>query len=114
MSRRDADAASPAVGDRMRLGDTGLIIEVEHDSQLPGEEFIVGFGKTARDGMHLKAASVSDTCDLVISNVVIIDALYGIGRASIGVRDGRIHAIGRAGNPDTVDGVNEWSAPERR
>ncbi len=101
-----ADAHGPTAGDRVRLGDTGLIIEIEHDSQRPGDEFLTGFGKTARDGMHLKAAAVRDTCDLVISNVVIIDALYGIGKASIGIRQGRIHAIGRAGNPDTVDGVD--------
>lgn len=93
-------------GDRIRLGDTNLIIEVEHDSQAPGDEFLAGFGKTARDGMHLKAASVAQTCDLVISNVVIVDAVLGIRKASIGVRGGRIHAIGRAGNPDTQDGVD--------
>jgi urease subunit alpha len=100
------DAYGPTTGDRVRLGDTGLVIEVERDSQRPGDEFIVGFGKTARDGMHLKAAAVRDTCDVVITNVVIIDPLYGIGKASIGIRQGRIHAIGRAGNPDTVDGVD--------
>jgi urease subunit alpha len=102
----DADAYGPVKGDRVRLGDTGLVIEVEHDSQRPGDEFLIGFGKTARDGMHLKAAAVRDTCDVVITNVVIIDPLYGIGKASIGIRQGRIHAIGRAGNPDTVDGVD--------
>ncbi|HEY1622878.1 MAG TPA: urease subunit alpha, partial [Streptosporangiaceae bacterium] len=95
------DAYGPTTGDRVRLGDTGLVIEVERDSQRPGDEFIIGFGKTARDGMHLKAAAVRDTCDVVITNVVIIDPLYGIGKASIGIRQGRIHAIGRAGNPDT-------------
>ena len=93
-------------GDRIRLGDTNLIIEVEHDSQAPGEEFLAGFGKTARDGLHLKAAAVAETCDLVISNVVIVDAVLGIRKASIGVRDGRIYAIGRAGNPDTLGGVD--------
>ena len=102
----DADAYGPVKGDRVRLGDTGLVIEVEHDSQRPGDEFLIGFGKTARDGMHLKAAAVRDTCDVVITNVVIIDPLYGIGKASIGIRQGRIHAIGRAGNPDTLDGVD--------
>lgn len=100
------DAYGPTTGDRVRLGDTGLIIEVERDSQRPGDEFVIGFGKTARDGMHLKAAAVRDTCDVVITNVVIIDPLYGIGKASIGIRQGRIHAIGRAGNPDTLDGVD--------
>jgi urease subunit alpha len=103
---QEAGAYGPVKGDRVRLGDTGLIIEIEHDSQRPGDEFLTGFGKTARDGMHLKAAAVRDTCDVVITNVVIIDALSGIGKASIGIRQGRIHAIGRAGNPDTLDGVD--------
>jgi urease subunit alpha len=96
----------PRAGDRIRLGDTNLVVEVERDSQSVGDEFLAGFGKTARDGLHLKAASVAATCDLVISNVVVIDAALGIRKVSIGVRDGRIHAIGRAGNPDTLDGVD--------
>ncbi|MFI9553470.1 urease subunit alpha [Nonomuraea endophytica] len=93
-------------GDHVRLGDTGLVVQVEHDPQKPGEEFLAGFGKTARDGLHLKAASVRDTCDLVISNVLILDPILGVRSASIGVRGGRISAIGRAGNPDTLDGVD--------
>jgi urease subunit alpha len=96
----------PRAGDRIRLGDSGLVVRVEADSQQPGEEFLVGFGKTARDGLHLKAAAVRDTCDLVISNVVVIDAVQGIRKTSIGVRDGRIVSIGRAGNPDTLAGVD--------
>ncbi|GAA3429378.1 urease subunit alpha [Streptosporangium nondiastaticum] len=95
----------PRRGDRVRLGDSGLVVEVEHDAHRPGDEFIAGFAKTARDGLHLKAASVRDTCDLVISNVLILDPFLGVRTASIGVREGRIHAIGRAGNPDTLDGV---------
>ena len=95
----------PRTGDRIRLGDSGLIVRVESDSQQPGEEFLAGFGKTARDGLHLKAAAVADTCDLVISNVLVIDAVQGIRKTSIGIQAGRIHAIGRAGNPDTLHGV---------
>ena len=87
------------------LADTGLIVQVEHDSQVPGGEFLAGFARTARDGMHLRAASVRDTCDLVISNVLLIDPVMGVRKTSIGVRRGRICAIGRAGNPDTLDGV---------
>lgn len=92
----------PRRGDRVRLGDTGL---VEHDSSLPGEEFLVGFAKTARDGMQLLAGAVRDTCDLVISNVLVIDPMLGIRKCSIGIREGRIDSIGRAGNPNTLDGV---------
>ncbi len=96
----------PRAGDRVRLGDSGLIVRVESDSQHPGDEFLAGFGKTARDGLHLKAAAVRDTCDLVISNVLLIDAVQGIRKTSIGIREGRITAIGRAGNPDTLDNID--------
>ena len=101
-----AAAHGPRAGDRVRLGDSGLTIRVESDSQAYGEEFLAGFGKTARDGLHLKAAAVRDTCDVVISNVVVIDAVLGIRKVSIGIREGRICSIGRAGNPDTLDGVD--------
>ncbi|MER6538652.1 urease subunit alpha [Streptomyces sp900105755] len=96
----------PRAGDRVRLGDSGLVVRVEEDSQRYGDEFLAGFGKTARDGLHLKAAAVRETCDVVISNVVVIDAVLGIRKVSIGIREGRICSIGRAGNPDTLDGVD--------
>ena len=96
----------PTVGDRVRLGDTSLVVEVEYDAQRRGDEFIAGFGKTARDGLHLQGAAVRETCDLVISNVLLIDAMHRIGKVSIGIREGRICAIGRAGNPHTLDGVD--------
>lgn len=96
----------PTVGDRVRLGDTGLVIQIEYDAQERGNEFLAGFGKTARDGLLLKAAAVKDTCDVVISNVVLVDATCRIGKASIGIRDGRICGVGRAGNPDVQDGVD--------
>ncbi|MER7827511.1 urease subunit alpha [Streptomyces sp. NPDC096097] len=101
-----ASVFGPRAGDRVRLGDCGLTVRVEHDAQKPGDEFLAGFGKTARDGLHLKAAAVRETCDVVISNVLVIDAVLGIRKVSIGIREGRIHAIGRAGNPDTLDGVD--------
>ncbi|WP_329388567.1 urease subunit alpha [Streptomyces sp. NBC_01351] len=101
-----ATVHGPRAGDRVRLGDSGLVVRVESDSQRPGDEFLAGFGKTARDGLHLKAAAVRETCDVVISNVLVIDAVLGIRKVSIGIREGRIHAIGRAGNPDTLDGVD--------
>jgi urease subunit alpha len=96
----------PTVGDRVRLGDTGLVVQVEHDAQLRGNEFLAGFGKTARDGLLLQAAAVRDTCDVVISNVLLVDAMHPIGKVSIGIREGRICGIGRAGNPDMLDGVD--------
>ncbi|MFB7600235.1 urease subunit alpha [Streptomyces sp. NPDC056160] len=96
----------PRAGDRIRLGDSGLVVRVESDAQKYGDEFLAGFGKTARDGLHLKAAAVRETCDVVISNVVVIDAVQGIRKVSIGIREGRISAVGRAGNPDTLDGVD--------
>ncbi|WP_328957329.1 urease subunit alpha [Kitasatospora purpeofusca] len=95
----------PRAGDRIRLGDSGLVVRVESDSQRPGDEFLAGFGKTARDGLHLKPAAVRDTCDVVISNVLVIDAVQGVRKTSIGLVGGRIASIGRAGNPDTLDGV---------
>ncbi|MCZ7416336.1 MULTISPECIES: urease subunit alpha [unclassified Streptomyces] len=101
-----ASVHGPRAGDRVRLGDSGLVVRVESDSQKPGDEFLAGFGKTARDGLHLKAAAVRETCDVVISNVLVIDAVQGIRKVSVGIREGRIHAIGRAGNPDTLDGVD--------
>nr|AQT38737.1 UreC [Streptomyces sp.] len=101
-----ASVHGPRAGDRVRLGDSGLTVRVESDAQQYGEEFLAGFGKTARDGLHLKAAAVRDTCDVVISNVLVIDAVQGIRKVSIGIREGRISAIGRAGNPDTLDGVD--------
>jgi urease subunit alpha len=96
----------PSAGDLVHLGDTGLLLRVESDAESPGDELLVGFAKTARDGIHLKAASVADTCDLVIANVVLLDPVLGCHKVSIGVREGRIAGIGRAGNPDTMDGVD--------
>ncbi|MGW1096119.1 urease subunit alpha [Streptomyces sp. NPDC002455] len=101
-----ASVHGPRAEDRVRLGDSGLTVRVESDSQKQGDEFLAGFGKTARDGLHLKAAAVRETCDVVISNVLVIDAVLGIRKVSIGIREGRIAAIGRAGNPDTLDGVD--------
>ncbi|MFB6888990.1 urease subunit alpha [Kitasatospora sp. NPDC056327] len=95
----------PRAGDRVRLGDSGLIVRVESDSQRPGDEFLSGSRRTARDGLHLRPAAVRDTCDVVISNVLLIDAVQGVRKTSIGLIGGRIASIGRAGNPDTLDGV---------
>jgi urease subunit alpha len=102
---RYSDVYGPTTGDCIALADTGLVVQVEADSQARGSEFLTGFAKTARDGIHLLAASVHDTCDLVITNVVVLDPLLGVRKTSIGIRQGRISALGRAGNPDTMNGV---------
>ena len=96
----------PTAGEWIELADTGLVIRVEADAEQAGDEFRTGFGKTARDGMHLRAATASDTCDVVVTNVTLLDPVLGVRHVSIGVRAGRISAIGRAGNPDTLDGVD--------
>lgn len=103
---RGHTAYGPTTGDRVALGDTGLVVQVEHDSQAPGDEFLTGFARTARDGMHLLAAAVRDTCDVVVSNVLVLDPVLGVRKTSLGIRQGRIAAIGRAGNPHTLDGVD--------
>ena len=105
MSPTRASVYGPTAGDLIHLGDTGLHLRIESDVEVRGDEFMVGFAKTARDGMHLKAASVAETCDLVITNVVMLDAVSGCHKVSIGIRRGRIAAIGRAGNPDTMDHI---------
>jgi urease subunit alpha len=96
----------PTVGDRIRLADTNLILEVEEDWTLPpGEEAVFGGGKTVRDGMAQSQRSRSEGApDLVITNAVVLD-WWGVVKADVGVRDGRIVALGRAGNPDIMDGV---------
>lgn len=99
-----ARAYGPTTGDRIRLGDTSLVIEVEADAQPLGDEFVAGFGKTARDGLMARAQPMAESCDLVVSGAIVVDPLLGVRKCSIGVRDGRIVALGRAGNPDTVDG----------
>ena len=108
--RAYADMFGPTVGDRVRLADTGLVIEVEQDFTLRaggyGEEVKFGGGKTIRDGMaqsqRTRAAGAVDT---VLTNALIIEH-WGIVKADIGLKDGRIVAIGKAGNPDTQPGVD--------
>ena len=105
MNSSRSEVYGPTTGDLIHLGDTGLHLRVESDSEARGEELVVGFAKTARDGMHLKAASVAETCDLVITNVILLDAVLGCHKVSIGIRRGHISSIGRAGNPNTMDDV---------
>jgi urease subunit alpha len=101
-----ADMFGPTVGDRLRLGDTNLIIEIEADRTLYGEEVKFGGGKVIRDGMgQSQATRAEGAADTVITNAVILD-WTGIYKADLGLRDGRIAAIGKAGNPDIQPGVD--------
>lgn len=96
----------PTTGDRIRLADTNLIVEVEKDLTTYGEEAKFGGGKTLRDGMgqSVKACRADGVLDLVITNALILD-YTGIYKADIGIKDGKIAGIGKAGNPDLMDGV---------
>ncbi|MER8365602.1 urease subunit alpha [Mesorhizobium sp. M1348] len=101
-----AQMYGPTVGDKVRLADTELFIEVEKDLTLYGEEVKFGGGKVIRDGMGQSQVSrAQGAVDTVITNALVVDATAGIVKADIGLRDGRIAAIGKAGNPDTQGGV---------
>ena len=101
-----AEMFGPTTGDRLRLADTELIIEVEKDYTIYGEEVKFGGGKVIRDGMGQSQRLSKDTADTVITNALIVDAVTGIVKADIGLKDGRICGIGKAGNPDIQPGVN--------
>ena len=107
--RAYAEMFGPTTGDRVRLADTGLIVEVEKDFTLAagtyGEEVKFGGGKTIRDGMGQSQRLAKDVADTVITNALIIDH-WGIVKADIGLKAGRISAIGKAGNPDVQPGVD--------
>ena len=98
----------PTKGDLIRLGDTELLAEIEHDYAVPGEECLHGGGKTLRDGLALVpgATSKDGILDMLICNVVVIDAVAGIVKGDIGIKDGKIVGLGKAGNPDIMDGVD--------
>ena len=98
----------PTVGDKVRLADTELFIEIEKDFAVYGEEAKFGGGKTIRDGMAQSARATRDQAvlDFVITNAMIIDH-WGIVKGDIGIKDGKIVGVGKAGNPDTMDGITE-------
>ncbi len=101
-----ADAYGPTTGDRVRLGDTCLIARIERDYTHYGDECKFGGGKSLREGMgQMTSVSASLALDAVITNAMIIDAKLGIIKADIGIKGNRIHNIGKAGNPDTMNGV---------
>jgi urease subunit alpha len=106
-SRRDhAGLYGPTTGDRVRLGDTDLVVAVERDLTNPGDEAVFGGGKVIRDGQgQSQRTRAQGTPDLVITNALVLDH-WGIVKADVGVRDGRIVAIGAAGNPDVMDGIH--------
>lgn len=109
MSRRDYAAAyGPTTGDLVRLGDTDLLAEITHDFAHHGDELTTGAGKAMRDGegFQTTGTQASGALDSVIQNATILDAVLGIVKGDIGIRDGRIVAIGKAGNPDTMHGVD--------
>ena len=107
--RAYADFYGPTKGDRVRLADTALIIEIEKDFAVYGDEITFGGGKVIRDGMGQNSTMARRdhpaVLDLVITNAMIIDH-WGIVKGDIGIRDGRIVKVGKAGNPDTMDGVD--------
>ena len=106
--RAYASMFGPTTGDRVRLGDTALLIEVEKDFTQYGEEVKFGGGKVIRDGMGQSQRSCTETVDTVITNALILDH-WGIVKADVGIKAGRIAAIGKAGNPDIQDNVTTVS-----
>ncbi|AKF45684.1 urease subunit alpha [Pseudomonas syringae] len=109
MTRKEYAAMyGPTTGDAVRLGDTSLLAEVEFDHSVPGDECLHGGGKTLRDGMGLMPGhdSADGALDMLICNALIIDPVIGIVKGDIGIKDGKIVAIGKAGNPQIMDGVH--------
>jgi urease subunit alpha len=109
MTRREYAAMfGPTKGDAVRLGDTSLLAEIEHDYAVPGDECLHGGGKTLRDGMGLKSGfdSIDGALDMLICNATIIDPVLSIVKGDIGIKDGKIVAVGKAGNPEVMDGVH--------
>ncbi|MET7396755.1 urease subunit alpha [Dactylosporangium sp. NPDC005572] len=104
--RRYANLYGPTTGDRVRLADTNLFIQIEHDHCVGGDEAVFGGGKVIRESMgQSRATRAEGTPDTVITGAIVLDH-WGIVKADVGIRDGRIVGIGRAGNPDTMDGVD--------
>jgi urease subunit alpha len=100
-----AEMYGPTTGDRVRLADTELIVEVERDHTIYGEEVKFGGGKVIRDGMGQSQRNAADVVDTIITNALIIDH-WGIVKADIGIKDGRIVRVGKGGNPDVQPGVD--------
>ncbi len=116
MSRMDRELVQPAAvdignygpqaGDVIALGDLNLNLRIERRVPDRGDEFHVGFAKTGRDGIGLTPVPTAESCDVVLTNVIVMDPVDGIYVASIGIREGRISGIGKAGNPNTMNNVD--------
>lgn len=109
MDRRDYAALyGPTVGDGVRLGDTSLVAVIEKDYAVPGDECLHGGGKTLRDGIGMAAGvtSAEGALDFLLCNVVVIDAVLGVVKGDLGIKDGRIVGVGKAGNPAIMAGVD--------
>ena len=105
--KRYVELFGPTVGDKVRLADTDLIIEVEKDLLKYGDELVFGGGKSVRDGLGQASGVMRDeSADLVITNTIVLDPVLGIIKADIGVKDGKILAVGNAGNPNVMDDVD--------
>jgi urease subunit alpha len=102
------DLYGPTIGDTIRVGDTDLLLEVEKDLITPGDECVFGGGKTLRDGMAQTPGitNANGALDLLITNAIVLDPVIGIVKTDIGIKDGKIAGIGKAGNPYTMDKVN--------
>ena len=103
-----AELYGPTSGDAIRLGDTSLLAEVEHDFAFPGDECLHGGGKTLRDGLGLTAGydSAAGSLDMLLCNALVIDPVLGVVKADIGIKEGVIAGIGKAGNPAVMDNVD--------
>ena len=104
----------PQLGDRIRLGDTDLWIEVDDDRQALGDEPIWGYAKDIRVGMAQSGAAGPSELDAVVVGAVIVDPTIGVLKADIGIKDGRIAGIGRAGNPAISSGIDLVIGPHTR
>ena len=106
--QQNNDLFGPTVGDRIRLGDSDLYVEIERDLRHYGDEVVYGGGKTLRDGMALANTITSEAgaLDMVITNVTILDPILGVVKADVGIKDGRIAGIGQSGNPNIMSGVD--------
>ena len=100
------DLFGPTKGDRIRLADTDLVVEIERDLLTYGDELVFGGGKSVRDGMGQASGVLSkNSLDSVITNAIVMDPVIGIVKADIGIKDGMISGIGKAGNPNVMDNV---------